>query len=105
MYALLAQVNTPLENIECGLVQVHSQFNQQNNFSGNQLFRQFKRQGLQDIQIETCPMFTTHYGLVRLTVRLGGIGRVTMARGIVSEQEYRQWCANLGVILVAERKG
>jgi hypothetical protein len=105
MYTLLAQVNTSLEHIECGLVQVHIQFNKQNNFSGNQLYRQFKRQGLQDIQVETCPMFTTHYGVVRLTVRMGGIGRVTVARSIVSEKEYRQWRASLGMILVAERKG
>jgi len=34
-----------------------------------------------------------------------GIGRETVARGIVSKQECRQWRASLGMILVAERKG
>jgi ubiquinone/menaquinone biosynthesis C-methylase UbiE len=111
-------IDSPLVDTERRLVRVHTLYNQQNSYSGRQLYGLLKRQGLQEIGVEMIPLFTTCYAIARQIANLDQVEQEAVARAILSEAACRQWrlnleksaaegtfFASLSMVLVAGRKG
>ena len=87
--------DSPHTDLERRLVRVHAEHGLNNGYSGRQLYRLFRRQGLQDITIEPIPLFTTHYGFARLIARLDQVEADAVRLGIATEMEIAAWQADL----------
>jgi ubiquinone/menaquinone biosynthesis C-methylase UbiE len=111
-------IDSPLVDTERRLVRAHTLYNQQNSYSGRQLYGIFKRHGLEEIEVEMIPLFTTCYAIAREIANLDQVEQEAVARAILSEAACRQWrlslekaeaegafFASLSMVLVAGRKG
>ncbi len=82
-------------DIERRLARVHAERCLHNGYSGRQLYRMFKRRGLQEITIEVIPTFVTSHPLARQIFKLDWSEREALAAGIVSQQELDRWRISL----------
>ena len=109
--------DTPHTDLERRLARVLAEHVLNNGYSGRQLYRLFKHQGLEDITVELVPLFTTHYSFARLIFCLDTVEADAVRLGIATEEECGHWRADLeaadadgeffasvGMVLAAGRK-
>ncbi len=88
-------VDSPELEIERRLVRVHAERCLRNGYSGRQLYRFIKRQGLTDILIDVLPTFIATLGVARQVMRLEETEKEALAAGIVSNEELQRWHSSL----------
>ncbi len=76
--------------IERRLVRVFAEHMVNNGYSGRQLYRLFKQQGLVDVSIQVCGFHITDYALARQMWLLDKVEREALALGAVTVQEIDQ---------------
>jgi SAM-dependent methyltransferase len=62
-----------------------------NGYSGRQLYRQFRQEGLSDIHIELRPIYLTSYPVAREEAMLDRLEREAVAAGIATLAEIHDW--------------
>ena len=82
-------------DIERRLARFKAEGHLHNGYSGRQLYRLFKRQGINDISIEMVPVYLTDYALARQTTVADSLEQEALKAGIVTEDELRRWHADL----------
>ena len=87
-------IDTPDIDIEWKLRRFHTELFK-NGYIGRQLYRLFKRQNLEDIVIETFPLFSTDYMLTRRIALLDKTEKEALIAGIISDEELKRWHNNL----------
>jgi SAM-dependent methyltransferase len=99
------------------LVRFFSENRLNNGYSGRQLFRLFKQQGLADISTQMCGVTFTDYPFTRQLVLMDNCEREALAQGVIAVQELEQlhnfweqadadgeFFASVSMILVSGRK-
>lgn len=87
-------IDTPDTDIEWKLRRFHTELFK-NGYIGRQLYRLFRRQNLEDIVIETFPLFSTDYKLTRYIALLDKTEKDAIATGIITDEELKRWHNNL----------
>jgi ubiquinone/menaquinone biosynthesis C-methylase UbiE len=72
------------------LVRFFSEHSMNNGYSGRQLYRLFKRQGLADISTQVCSITLTDYPFTRQLVLMDKSEREALAQGVIAVQELEQ---------------
>jgi len=62
-----------------------------NGYSGRQLYRLFKKQGLVNVSFEVFPLAVTNYAFARQITTMDNIEREALARNIVTEAELKKY--------------
>ncbi len=88
-------VDTDEIDIERRLVRFHAEHCHHNGFSGRQLYRLFKQQGLQDVAFEVYPIALTNYTLARQIWVLDRLEMEALAAGIVTQDELSRFQKSL----------
>jgi len=87
-------IDTPDIDIEWKLRRFHTELFK-NGYIGRQLYRLFKRQNLEDIVIETIPLFSTDYTWTRYIALLDKTEKEAIAADIITDEELKRWHNNL----------
>lgn len=82
-------------DIERRLVRFWAEGHLYNGYSGRQLYRLFKRQGMSDILIEMFPFYSTDYALARRAMVADTTEQEAVKAGIITEDELRRWHTDL----------
>lgn len=77
--------------IERTLVRIVAENNVHNGFSGRQLYRLFKQQGLEVVTVEANTLFFTNYPLMREVVGMEYVEGEALATGALSHAELLHW--------------
>lgn len=88
-------IDTAEVDIERRLARVLAERVLHNGYSGRQLYRLFKQQGLADISIEMFPTHVRSYALLRQVVILDRVEKEALAAGIVTHDELDRWRSSL----------
>lgn len=88
-------IDTAEVDIERRLSRVLAERVLHNGYSGRQLYRLFKQQGLADISIEMFPTHVTSYALLRQVMILDRVEQEALASGIVTNDELERWRSSL----------
>lgn len=88
-------IDTEETDIERRLARVYVERCLHNGYSGRQLYRLFKRQNLEDLNIEMLPTFVTSYAVARQIVLLDRTEKEALATGVVTEHELKRWHISL----------
>lgn len=88
-------IDTSEVDIERRLARVLAERVLHNGYSGRQLYRLFKQQGLADISIEMFPTPVTSYALLRQVMILDRVEKEALAAGIVTHDELDRWRSSL----------
>jgi len=62
-----------------------------NGYSGRQLYRQFKKQGLENVSFEVFPLAVTSYAFARQITTMDTIEKEALAENIVTEAELKKY--------------
>ena len=81
-------------DVERRLSRFHAEQLTANGLSGRQLYRLFKKQGLQDVSFEVFPVVVTDYAFARQITSSDKLEREAIARNIVTEEELRRFRAD-----------
>lgn len=82
-------------DIERRLAQFNAEHMTNNGFSGRQLYRLFKKQGLRDVSFEVFPLVVTNYAFVRQIVGADKLEKEALAKNIITEDELNRYQMNL----------
>lgn len=88
-------VNTTEGDIERRLVRIHAERGIQNGYSGRQLYRFFKQQGLTEVTVEVHPLLVTDYTFARQSALPDETERIALATGTVTAEELQRWRTSL----------
>jgi hypothetical protein len=66
-----------------------------NGFSGRQLYRLFKKQGLGNVSFEVFPLSVTNYALSRQIIGMDKLEKEAIAKNIITEDELRRYQTDL----------
>ena len=87
--------DTPETDVQWKLLRVAAERVHNNGYSGRQLYRLFKRQGLAEIVIEPLSICITNYALAREANVLDRVEQDALQAGIVTQGELDRWRASL----------
>ena len=82
-------------DIERRLNRFYTEQMHNNGFSGRQLYRLFKKQGLGNVSFEVFPLTVTNYALSRQIVGMDKLEKEAIAKNIITEDELRRYQTNL----------
>jgi ubiquinone/menaquinone biosynthesis C-methylase UbiE len=82
-------------DIERRLFRFHAEQYLTNGFSGRQLYRLLKKQGLQNVAFEVLPLPITDYGFARESIGADALEREAVARKVLTEDELSRLHADL----------
>jgi len=87
-------VDTDENDIERRLALFHAEYMLNNGFSGRQLYRLFKKQGLGNVSLEVFPIVVTNHALERQIVGTDQLEHEAIAKNIITEEELQRYQAN-----------
>lgn len=87
-------VDTNENDIERRLTRFHAEHMCNNGFSGRQLYRLFKKQGLGNISFEVFPLVVTNYAFGRQIVGMDKLEQEAITRNIITEEELHRYQTN-----------
>jgi ubiquinone/menaquinone biosynthesis C-methylase UbiE len=88
-------IDTPEVDIERRLARVAAETSLVNGYAGRQLYRLFRRAGLEEIAVEAIAIPFTDYALCRQANFLERVEQEALSGGIVSADELARWRASL----------
>jgi ubiquinone/menaquinone biosynthesis C-methylase UbiE len=88
-------IDTSEVEIEQRLKSYRLEHHVHNAFSGRQLYRLFKQQGLVDLTLEICPIYVTDYAVARQSGNLDEVEEGALAAERVTRGELRRWHTSL----------
>ncbi len=88
-------VDTPEVDIERRLIRLVAEKLVNNGYAGRHLYRQFKRQGLQDISIELAGIPVTNYTVLRQGALLERFEKLAFETGTITQEELERWHTSL----------
>jgi ubiquinone/menaquinone biosynthesis C-methylase UbiE len=84
-------IDTPESDVEKRVMRTLAEKLVSNGYAGRQLYRLFKQQGLQNIQVDVFPSVATNYSVARMLGRLDDAANEALAAGIVSAEELQRF--------------
>jgi ubiquinone/menaquinone biosynthesis C-methylase UbiE len=87
-------IDTTEINTERRLTRFHAEHMHYNGFSGRQLYRLFKKQGLCDVSFEVFPLVVTNYAFARQSVGMDELECEAIAKNIITEEELHRYHRN-----------
>ncbi len=88
-------VDTPEVDLERRLMRVHVEKRMNNIFSGRQLYRQFKKQGLRSISFELFTLPFTDYKTLREGLSFDNLEALALEIGAITQKELERWRMSL----------
>lgn len=88
-------VDTSEVDLERRLMRINVEKRLNNAFSGRQLYRQFKQQGLGEISFELFPIAVTNYQTLRKSARFEQLESLALEIGAITPQELERWRMSL----------
>ena len=85
----LSMDTNEIESERC-LMRAIAEYMVNNGYSGRQLYRLFKQQGLIDVSAQVCGLPFTDYALVRQMYLMDKVEREALAQGLITVQELEQ---------------
>ena len=83
-------IDTPQNDVERHIIRTLAEKILNNGYSGRQLYRLFKQESLQDIQVDVFPSVTNYYSVARMLGRLDDSANEALAAGIVNPGELQR---------------
>ena len=88
-------IDTTEVDIERRLVRFNTEHMNNNGYSGRQLYRLFKKQGLRDVSFEVFPLVVTDYNFARQIVEADKLEDEALAKIIITKDELHRYQTNL----------